>query len=297
MPAILFSNNKYKQMKLILTMMAIFLTGIFQSVASTESLHQILNETDTMETHNHNQAAMDRYKMLLLTDTSDIEAGKNIQLVLKPVMNSTQHVMLEESHEKMIHLIIVSNDLSYFNHIHPEPDGNNFVVETVFPSAGNYLLFAEYKPMGEQTLVQKIQLNVKGKPTRERSEFAIRNVSTTGDYKVTLEISGGKLTTGVPVHIPVTFMKDQTTIDAGSFDDYLGAKAHAIIIGMGNKTFMHAHPMVQQNSISVQTEFDEPGIYRLWLQFKADGVLHTADFILAVEKNSIPQNHELEHQH
>src|SRR5256885_15221760 len=45
-------------------------------------------------------------------------------------------------HERPAHLLIVSDDLAYFNHIHPEPNSyGTFTVETSFPSAGKYLLF------------------------------------------------------------------------------------------------------------------------------------------------------------
>jgi type IV pilus biogenesis protein CpaD/CtpE len=40
-------------------------------------------------------------------------------------------------HEELLHLILVSGDLSYFDHLHPEYKGDGeFVVNTNFPSGG-----------------------------------------------------------------------------------------------------------------------------------------------------------------
>src|SRR5262245_33716081 len=51
------------------------------------------------------------------------------------------------THTKLFHLFVISQDMSYFDHIHPlmEPDGS-FTIETSLPAAGNYKLYSDVYP-------------------------------------------------------------------------------------------------------------------------------------------------------
>lgn len=67
------------------------------------------------------------------------------------------------NHEKKLHLIAVSKDLSYFDHIHPEYKGNGqFEIMTSFPSGGDYKLFADYIPTGGSATTKSNGLRWKG---------------------------------------------------------------------------------------------------------------------------------------
>jgi len=75
------------------------------------------------------------------------EIGLNIQVLNndnKPIEN------FDISHEKKLHLIVVSKDFSYFNHIHPQYNGEgSFDIQTQFPSGGEYKLIADsFQPAG-----------------------------------------------------------------------------------------------------------------------------------------------------
>src|SRR5687768_11462066 len=52
---------------------------------------------------------------------------------------------LQITHERPMHLIVVSQDLSYFSHVHPEEKGGGrYSVTTTVPKPGPYLLFNEF---------------------------------------------------------------------------------------------------------------------------------------------------------
>ena len=63
-------------------------------------------------------------------------AGAEVNLSFTPKMkgNESAAVPLDVEHEKKIHLILASNDLSWFDHIHPEyqADGS-YTVSEKFP--------------------------------------------------------------------------------------------------------------------------------------------------------------------
>ncbi len=65
------------------------------------------------------------------------------------------------THEHLLHLIIVSDDLSFFDHVHPvrQEDGT-FTLDYKFPHAGNFLLFADIMPNGERAQVFRLPLSI-----------------------------------------------------------------------------------------------------------------------------------------
>ncbi len=68
--------------------------------------------------------------------------------------------------EKLMHLIVVSNDLGFYEHIHPTFTGNGrFKISTALPQAGPYTLFSDFKPVGMRHQITALPLSVAGSPT------------------------------------------------------------------------------------------------------------------------------------
>ena len=93
-----------------------------------------------------------------------------------------------------------------------------------------------------------------------------------------------------PTLTPVTSGKEQVFVpeirDAGGIvtpdqlENYLGEKAHMVIIGISEKKYLHVHPMQMGNELMLHTSFPDPGLYRAWLEFKKDGKVNVADFVI-----------------
>ena len=88
------------------------------------------------------------------------------------------------------------------------------------------------------------------------------------------------------MHISGIVKKDGKEIDAATLDNYLGAKAHFVMISLNEKEYLHVHPDVAGGQFDLHTTFEKPGIYRGWVQFNADGKIHTIDFVMNVAKGS-----------
>jgi hypothetical protein len=58
--------------------------------------------------------------------------------------------------------------------------------------------------------------------------------------------------------------------------DYLGAKGHLVALRQGDLAYLHVHP--DADSLKFTATFPTAGAYRLFLQFKVDGAVHTAAF-------------------
>jgi len=243
------------------------------------------------------------YKMAFASNPATLEAGNAATLTFKPeiVGSAATPVPLDLHHEKKIHLIVVSKDLSYFEHIHPnyQADGsyqirvldkaNTFTDgpgknETKFDQGGDYVLFADYMPTGASGQLERIPLNVGGKPNKPVSYSKEKLSSTVDGYTVTLEAQGGKFVTNNEMHIAATIKQGNKDVPAESLENYLGAKAHVVVIGAGAEHYLHVHPDVAAGKLDLHATFEVAGIYRGWLQFQTGGKLHTVDFVLNVDE-------------
>lgn len=232
----------------------------------------------------HNDAALapaGTYFMQFATTPTTVEPNKDVTLSFTPKKKDAEgeQVALDVQHEKKIHLILVSDDLSWFDHIHPEYNSDgSYNVKTKFPAPGKYKAFADYKPTGGGAVVDKIEVNVAGTAPAPKGFSGQKLTGTSSNYAFELKPTGGKLITGVPLHIEGIVSKDGKQIDANSLDNYLGAKAHFVLISLNEKEYLHVHPEVAEGKFDLHTTIDKPGTYRGWVQFNADGKIHTIDF-------------------
>jgi hypothetical protein len=204
---------------------------------------------------------------------------------------------------KLLHMIIVSDDFSTFLHVHPilQPDGH-FLLEQEFPSPGLYHVYADAEPQGFGHQVFRFDLDLGGstRATRDLSERG--TISRTGPYVV--RISTDKLSTQMPTRLVVHILEGG--IPAADLHPYLGALAHAVFLNAGNLTYVHAHPMplsaqhslrgsastgetvmkplpassISSPDMQLNVKLQQPGIYKLWLQFRGGTQLYVAPFIV-----------------
>ncbi len=90
-------------------------------------------------------------------------AGQPTTLCFIPQYAATGEIVrdLLVVHKYLLHLIVTSDDLSYFDHVHPvqQPDGT-FAIDYTFPHGGNFLLFADVTPRGERAQVFRLPIEV-----------------------------------------------------------------------------------------------------------------------------------------
>ena len=242
------------------------------------------------------------YQMVYSSNPVELSAGQAATMSFTPriVGNDTEPVALEEVHTKKIHLIGVSDDLSYFEHIHPvyQADGSYLIKvfekgkaytngaghdETKFENGGKFFFFADYLPSGGTHHVEKIELNVAGKTKPQVIFDKDKLVANSGKYKVTLSPQGGSLISGSEVHITGVVTDGEKEVDMNAIENYLGAKAHMVVISMNEKEYLHVHPDVNGGKFELHTTFKTPGIYRGWIQFQIEGKVHTVDFTFNVK--------------
>jgi hypothetical protein len=246
------------------------------------------------------------------SNPTQFEAGKPGMMSFTPQIkgNESAAVPLDLVHEKKMHLILVSDDLSTFDHIHPEfsasgsydikvlGKGENFTNgrghnETRFDAGGKYWAFADFKPTGGLNQVNKTEINVVGTPAKVIAYTQPKLSTTIDGFTLSLEAGhdGTGFTAGTQQHFHASIKQGGKNVDPATFENYLGEKAHLVMVEVASKEFIHTHPSVEDGKLEIHTTFAKPGTYRGWLQFQTDGKVHTADLVLKVKQGPMHDDH------
>ena len=190
-------------------------------------------------------------------------------------------------HEKLLHLVAVRRDFTGFQHVHPTlaPDGTWTTALDLTP--GEWRVFADLKPAGAEPVVLGSDLSVPGRMSVASYPRSAR-VSTVDGYTVTL---AGDLGAGHSSRLTLSVARDGRAVtDLGP---YLGAYGHLVALRSGDLAYLHVHPVGVPGDGTTDAgpavEFDaqvpSAGAYHLYLDFKHDGVVRTASFVLNAEES------------
>ena len=236
--------------------------------------------------HNDNAGAASDVAMQFITNPAIAKPNEEVILSMTPKKkdNDKEQVALDVEHTKKIHLIVVSEDLSWFNHIHPELNADgSYSVKEKFPAPGKYTLFADYKPSGGNHTVDVLNVPVTGTAPAAKKYGADKLIGDAGDgFSVKLTPEGGKFLTNMPMHINGVVMQNGKEVNVNTLEDYLGAKAHMVVVSLSDKKYLHVHPGVEGAKFDLHTTFDKPGVYRGWIQYQSKGKVYTSDFVFNV---------------
>lgn len=188
------------------------------------------------------------YKVNLSETSEPIQAGKPAKLIFSVSDNGGNIVKdFKIVHEKLMHLLIVSEDLAFFDHQHPNMQENgSFVVDYTFKNGGNYRLYADITPENAPQYVESISLNVQGAPGAA-AELKADNVTekTVDGIKVKMT-SDSEISSGKDLMLDFSVNDAKTGKPVTNLQNYLGELAHFVIISRDLKNFVHAHPMSKQ---------------------------------------------------
>ena len=235
-----------------------------------------------------------RYSVILKYNPTVPKAGQPTLITIKIRENQTEKRVKEFDllHEKLMHVIIVSEDLAYFSHIHPIFDDKEdiFTVYHQFPETGKYKIWVDFKPKdGNQTLVTFKLDNMIGnahKPIRITKE---RQYTKQIDENHKVELFIPKVIESNKLVNLKFIILDQNSNPITDLTPLMGAGGHSVIIDSSLKEFLHVHPIEGVSTdwkggpaISFNTVFPNRGLYKAWGQFQHQNVIITADFVLEV---------------
>lgn len=237
----------------------------------------------------------------VLIETSSLEAGKPVDLALS-IQNGNEQPFedLQISHEKLLHLIVISADFREFIHLHPEvKDLRNaeFGVSFTPKKAGKYLIATDFANSTEH-FSDTDELIIQGTPVMETTEADFSTVKDFGSYQVsvtTSELKSGEDQT-------LRFNIRQNGQPVTDLQPYLAAPMHFAIVKDDLSSFTHTHGVIPVShsmehssmehhevpsafgpDIEASTTFPEPGNYHVFGEFNHDGQITTIHFQFTVE--------------
>ncbi|OLS34262.1 hypothetical protein [Bacillus sp. MRMR6] len=201
-------------------------------------------------------------------------ANGEITIELKDINNHVPE--LEVSHEKYMHFIVVSSDLKEYHHLHPEKKGDGIYQQKVSLVGNSYKAFVDIKPKGLQYSVMPIEFHV-GETHHEL-----------GDNELVADSAFTKTINGQTVELTTQSFEANKEIIL-NFDvkgvipePYLGALGHVVILDEDGEKYIHVHPVSNDQTV-FETQFDKPGIYKLWAEFKFGGQVNVYPFVIEVK--------------
>jgi len=250
---------------------------------------------ETMEAHGDShgahQAASDPAGLGVSSDgrtlrlaTTQMERGAPGQLRFA-IEGADGHPVtgFDELHERRMHLIVVRRDGAEFRHLHPEMDARgNWTAPVEFDQPGVYRAFADFSVAGEQQTLAA-DVFVSGGDFAARPFPAPSGVDRPDGYEVRLQ--AGELRAGE--HAALTFAVSRDGAAVEDLAPYLGAKGHLVALREGDLAFLHVHPEEERgapNGIVFEATFPTAGRYRLYLQFRHEGRVRTAEFTVEVPR-------------
>jgi hypothetical protein len=219
----------------------------------------------------------------LMPDTNTLPAGEHVRFRFTvtgpdgaPVQKYTT------THTRDLHLIVVRRDLTGFQHVHPVRDAAGIWTASLqLASGGTYRAFADFTPAARKTgLTLGADISVAGMFTPVPLPAAATTTTTTGGYDVALA--------GTPAaghESTLTFTVSRAGSQITDLEPYLGAFGHLVSLRAGDLAYLHTHPAQEAAAgqrggptVRFTTEFPTAGTYRLFLDFRAGGAVHTAPF-------------------
>lgn len=234
----------------------------------------------------HEETAGDAgdYSIAVHTVPVRVEPGQDTALHVVVTHADGTPVDFELVHERLMHIMIIRDDLQHFAHLHSEDVGfidlgqGVFTINHEFPEPGKYRVMVEFTEKGI-TIAQPLDVAVAGdyKPVPLSADFSVGKRFDNYVLQMQREerIVAGKGTV-------LAFEISQNEIPVTDIDKFLGEKMHLAIWQEGLRYFEHGHPL-QGEGIRFHVTFPSPGIYKLYPQFQHKGNVITGEFLIKAE--------------
>jgi hypothetical protein len=232
------------------------------------------------------------YWLDVTADPAAIAHGRPVTLRLQVRDRATNGVVtrFETMHERLLHLFVVSGDLSYFDHVHPAKarDGA-FEIALTLPKPGAYRLVADVLPSGgtpqalQHTIVTSGRLT-RAVPAPPSISAEILEARAAG---IQARLVPENARVGDDTHFVVELADAGTGEPIADLQPYLGAWGHMLVASADLEDIVHSHPLVEETTpggprITFHTLLARAGWYRVWTQVQRGGRLVTFGFTVRV---------------
>jgi len=240
------------------------------------------------------------YSVELTSVPAAVKAGQPVTLFFTVRHPGTGALITtyELVHEKRYHLFVVSSDMEFFEHIHPEqqPDGR-WSIEVTLPKPGDYQLLSDFLPTGGSPQFIGRTIETAGFTGDLESQAPHLQpdtlfTKTVGSMTAHLELEPATLVEGQYGHLMFTLSDAKTGRPVTDLQPYLGAFGHALILSEDMRDYVHSHPFEGPDSdiskgfggptVTFEGYMPRAGKYRAWSQFQRNGEVVTVPFTVNV---------------
>jgi hypothetical protein len=249
------------------------------------------------------------FQLVFRTEPADVRPGEKARLLFTFLRPGTGAVVkdFEIVHTKPFHLFIVSQDLEFFEHIHPtmRPDGT-WTIETTVPKPGYYQVMCDFMPTGgtgQFLTAPLVTANYAGDLVADAAHL-IPDKSfrkSVGDITVAVSFDPPRPTSCQYVHLNFYLTDTKTGRPVTDLQTYLGQFSHMLLMSEDLQCYVHSHPInlrVEQEDPAGIPEYIIPpdadldtirggprvtfdalmpkaGVFRAWAQFQRNNQIRT----------------------
>ncbi|MFX3635040.1 MAG: hypothetical protein ACE3L7_02530 [Candidatus Pristimantibacillus sp.] len=257
-----------------------------ESTSGSENAHASHNQENTDKSDEHH-AGKEQLNATFSFDKGTAAAEEDTELtILVSGKDGAPVNEFDENHEKLLHLIIVNHDLSFFNHIHPEFQGEGkFTVTTSFPAGGDYKLFADFIPAGGSSTTLSEWVKVDGTEAEHNAVMADAKLTKEVDGKI-VDLNLSSMKANEEVNLTFNIRDAKTNKGVDTLEQYLGAVGHVVILSDDAEQYLHVHPIDEKATgpeARFATSFPHSGTYKIWGQFQHNGEVFTVPFVVDIK--------------
>ena len=240
------------------------------------------------------------YPLEVVTRPSAVVAGKPVTMTFTVRHPRTGELVktYEVVHDKRYHLFVISQDMSVFEHLHPELQANgSWQIQLTLPRPGYYRILSDFLPSGgaPQFLSRTIVTNgfdedLVSQTARLQPDTVL--TKTVDSITASLEFDPAVLVAGQYGHLRYTLTDATTGAPVTDLQPYLGAFGHTLILSEDMADYVHSHPTegVEHDisrglggpRVTFEGYMPQPGRYRAWTQFLRNDRLTTISFTVNV---------------
>jgi hypothetical protein len=247
---------------------------------------------------------------------------ETVPAVIKPGQNATFRFSIfhpgsgelikkfEVVHERQYHLFVISQDMEYFQHIHPaqQRDGT-WTIGVTLPKAGYYKVLSDFLPGGGAVQFLARPLVTAGYTGDLEGDSAhlvpdTNLTKTVDDITATLTLDPTTFVQGLYGHLNFHLTEAKTGRPISDLQTYLGAFGHTLIMSEDMVDYVHSHPLdilakpgddggpptfvIEPGAdleklrggpdVTFEGLMPKPGRYRAWTQFRRHDKVYTFAF-------------------
>ncbi|HYA26955.1 MAG TPA: hypothetical protein VEE82_03060 [Thermodesulfovibrionales bacterium] len=282
------------------------------SLASRDAFCAAMEEMHHFGGHEHMGNAMKAPEVIVDLETRPAELRTGMPTTITFFIKDAGGNPLQDltvTHERLVHVMIISADFRTFAHIHPDDLGPitsdmikdaRFPIRYVFPTAGRYLIALD-SAVNDEPFSEHFTVDVGGEPRMGTFKRDLSRGKMFGDYEVMLASSPERITVGKEVVLKYTISREGRPVT--DLEPYLSAPMHVAIVEDDLNNFIHTHgelpdmphhPMMAGHmhmevpanfgpEIDIYINFPSKGFYQIFGELKHQGRVVLTSFMIQVE--------------